>query len=73
MVLLLAFSLGLAIVLTATGMLVLYAKNFLPERKRAGSAFFRYMPVVSAAAIIVIGALMTSVSLGWIPAGKLLG
>jgi ABC-type nickel/cobalt efflux system permease component RcnA len=73
MILLLSFSLGLAIVLTATGMLVLYAKNLLPEQKRTDNAFFRYMPVISAAAVFVIGVVMTSVSLGWIPAGRLLG
>lgn len=73
MVLLVAFSLGLAIVLTATGLLVLYAKNLLPESKRTNNAFFRYMPVVSAAAIVVIGVVMTGVSAGWIPAGRLIG
>jgi hypothetical protein len=31
------------------------------------------MPVISAAAIVVIGVLMTSVSLGWIPAGRFIG
>ena len=73
MVLLLSFSIGLAIVLTATGLLVLYAKNLFPERTGNPNAFFRYMPVVSAAAILVIGVVMTSVSLGWIPAGRFLG
>ena len=73
MVLLLAFSLGLAIVLTATGMLVLYARNLLPEQKRTNNAFFRYMPVISAAAILLIGVLMTGVSLGWVPASRFIG
>jgi ABC-type nickel/cobalt efflux system permease component RcnA len=73
MVLLLAFSLGLAIVLTATGMFVLYAKNLLPEHKRKDNAFFRVMPVLSAAAILLIGVVMTSVSLGWIPANRFIG
>ncbi|HVW87695.1 MAG TPA: sulfite exporter TauE/SafE family protein [Bryobacteraceae bacterium] len=73
MILLVAFSLGLAIVLTATGMLVLYAKNLLPERQRTDNLFFRYMPVVSAAAILLIGVVMTSVSLGWITAGRFIG
>ena len=73
MVLLVAFSLGLAIVLTGTGMLVLYAKNLLPETKRNDNAFFRYMPVVSAAAILVIGVLMTGVSLGIVPASRFIG
>ena len=73
MVLLLSFSLGLAIVLTLTGLFVLYAKNLLPEGKRTDNAFFRLMPVLSAAAIVVIGVFMTSVSLGWIPAGRFIG
>jgi nickel/cobalt exporter len=73
MVLLLAFSLGLAIVLTATGLLVLYAKNLFPDRKTENNAFFRYMPVLSAAVIFVIGVVMTGVSLGWIPAGHFIG
>lgn len=73
MVLLLAFSLGLAIVLTGTGMLVLYAKNLLPERRRKQNAFFTVMPVLSAAAILLIGVVMTSVSLGWIPANRFIG
>ena len=73
MVLLLAFSLGLAIVLTATGIFVLYAKNLLPEHKRKDNPFFRVMPVVSAAAILLIGVLMTSVSLGWVPANRFIG
>ena len=73
MILLLAFSLGLAIVLTVTGLCVLYAKNLLPERHRTDNAFFRYMPVISAAAILLIGVLMTGVSLGWLPAGRFIG
>jgi ABC-type nickel/cobalt efflux system permease component RcnA len=73
MVLLVAFSLGLAIVLTATGMIVLYAKNLLPEKHRTNNRVFRYMPVVSAAAVLVIGILMTGVSLGWVPAARFIG
>jgi ABC-type nickel/cobalt efflux system permease component RcnA len=73
MVLLVSFSLGLAIVLTATGLAVLYAKNLLPEGNRRNNAFFRYMPVISAAAIVAVGVVVTSVSLGWIPAGRFIG
>jgi nickel/cobalt transporter (NicO) family protein len=73
MILLVAFSLGLAVVLMATGMAVLYAKNLFPERKSKSGVFFRYMPVISAAAIVVIGVVMTSVSLGWIPAMRFFG
>jgi ABC-type nickel/cobalt efflux system permease component RcnA len=73
MILLVAFSLGLAIVLMATGMAVLYAKSLFPEPKEKGGAFFRYMPVISAAAIVAIGIVMTSVSLGWIPTMRFFG
>jgi ABC-type nickel/cobalt efflux system permease component RcnA len=73
MVLLVSFSLGLAIVLTLTGLAVLYAKNLLPEGKRTNNAFFRYMPVISAGVIVIVGVLVTSVSLGWIPANRFIG
>ena len=73
MVLLLSFSLGLAIVLMATGLLVLYAKNLLPEGTGQGSPLFRYMPVVSAAVIVIIGIAMTGVAMGVIPAGSFIG
>jgi ABC-type nickel/cobalt efflux system permease component RcnA len=73
LVLLCAFSAGLAIVLTATGMAVLYAKRLIPERRRSNPAVVRYVPVFSAAVIVIIGAVMTGVSLGWIPAGRFIG
>jgi ABC-type nickel/cobalt efflux system permease component RcnA len=72
LVLLCAFSAGLAIVLTATGVAVLYAKRLIPERRRSHGTV-RYVPVFSAAVIVVIGAVMTGVSLGWIPAGRFFG
>ncbi len=73
LILLCAFSAGLAIVLTATGMAVLYAKRLIPERRRANHPAVRYMPVFSAAVIVIIGAVMTGVSLGWIPASRFTG
>jgi len=70
LVLLVAFSLGLAGVLTAIGMLVLYAKNWLPDPKKTSRhPLFKFVPVASAAAIVTIGIVMTSVSLGWVPRG----
>jgi ABC-type nickel/cobalt efflux system permease component RcnA len=64
LILLVAFSAGLAVVLTATGLAVLYAKHWLPDgQKTAGHALFRYLPVVSAAIIVCIGVVMTWVSL----------
>ena len=73
LILLCAFSAGLAIVLTATGMAVLYAKRLIPERRRANHPAVRYMPVFSAAVIVIIGAVITGVSLGWIPASRFFG
>jgi nickel/cobalt exporter len=67
LLLLVSFSVGLAIVLIAIGVLVIYAKNLLPASTRTGgNPFFRWMPVASAAVVMIVGVLMTSVSLGWI-------
>ena len=60
--LLVSFSLGLAIVLMAIGMLVLYAKNLLPKRTVEHPAF-RWVQVASAVVVLCIGVLMTAVSL----------
>jgi nickel/cobalt transporter (NicO) family protein len=65
LVLLISFSLGLALVLMAIGVLVIYAKNLLPSGS-AGNPFFRWMPVASAAVVMLLGVVMTGVSLGWI-------
>ncbi len=63
--LLVAFSLGLAVVLMGIGMVVLYAKHLLPDGKRnATNMAFRYLPVASAAVIVCAGVLMTGVALG---------
>jgi ABC-type nickel/cobalt efflux system permease component RcnA len=66
LMLLVFFSLGLAIVLMGIGMAVIYAKNLMPASTRERTGFFRWMPVASAAVVLVLGVLMTSVSLGWI-------
>jgi nickel/cobalt exporter len=64
LLLLISFSLGLALVLMAIGILVIYAKNLLPSS--SGGPFFRWMPVASAAVVMLLGVVMTGVSLGWI-------
>jgi len=66
LLLLVSFSLGLAVVLIAIGCVVLYAKNLLPARKAGGSAFFRWVSVISPAVVTTVGLVMTAVSLGWI-------
>lgn len=65
LMLLVSFSLGLALVLMAIGVLVIYAKNLLPS-SGGRSPWFRWLPVASAAVVMVLGVLMTGVSLGWI-------
>jgi nickel/cobalt exporter len=70
LILLVAFSLGLAGVLMAIGMLVLYAKNLLPDPARASRhGAFRWVPVLSALVIVCVGLLMTGISLGWVRPG----
>ena len=67
LLLLVSFSAGLAIVLMAIGAIVLYARNLLPQRKTDHqNAFFRYVPVASAAVVTLVGLIMTGISLGWI-------
>ena len=74
LLLLVAFSSGLAVVLMGIGVLVLYAKHFLPDsQKTAAHPAFRIIPVLSAALIVCIGLLMTGVSLGWIQPNRLAG
>jgi ABC-type nickel/cobalt efflux system permease component RcnA len=58
--LLVAFSAGLAVVLSAIGLAVLYAKHLLPDSAAIGrSKAMRYLPVASAAFIVVVGVVMT--------------
>ncbi len=73
MMLLLAFSTGLALVLMAIGAAVLYAKNLVPDRARLSAPVLRYLPVFSAVVVIVLGLVMTGVSIGWIQPGRIIG
>jgi nickel/cobalt exporter len=75
LVLMVAFSLGLAAVLMAVGMMVLYARSWLPNPDAAGRhPVLRLVPLVSALIIVCLGLLMTGVSLGWVrPASAVLG
>jgi ABC-type nickel/cobalt efflux system permease component RcnA len=73
LLLLVSFSLGLAGVLMAIGMLVIYAKQYLPDPvKTSQHPAFRLIPVLSAFVIVCIGLIMTSVSLGWLKPSTLL-
>ena len=74
LLLLIAFSAGLAIVLMAIGAIVLYARNLLPKREQSKPNFvFRYVPVASAAIVTLVGVIMTGISLGWIRSGWMIG
>jgi ABC-type nickel/cobalt efflux system permease component RcnA len=74
LLLLVGFSLGLAAVLMGIGLIVLYAKNLLPDSKTASqNAAFRVIPVLSAAVIVCLGLLMTGVSLGLIRPSRFIG
>jgi ABC-type nickel/cobalt efflux system permease component RcnA len=64
LILLVAFSAGLAVVLTGIGLAVLFAKRCLPDSGRlARGKALRYLPAASAAFIVCIGIAMTWVSL----------
>ena len=71
--LLVAFSLGLAIVLMGIGVLVLYAKHLIPEGKTSSLSFLRWIPVASGALVLSIVLLMTAVSVGWLAPRWMLG
>jgi ABC-type nickel/cobalt efflux system permease component RcnA len=74
LVLLIAFSLGLAGVLMAIGMLVIHAKSWFPAlSKDRQHPLLTFAPVASAFVIFCVGVLMTAASLRWIPLPFLAG
>ncbi len=65
LVLLVGFSLGLALVLMGIGMLVLYAKSFLPQPARwVSNRWVQAVPVLSALVIVGVGVVLTGASIG---------
>ncbi len=65
MILLVSFSLGLALVLMAIGGAVLYAKSVMPSLPSiTSSRAFQVVPVLTAAVIVGVGVLMTGAALG---------
>jgi nickel/cobalt transporter (NicO) family protein len=67
LVLLIAFSTGLALVLMACGAVAIYAKHLLPKSGgMVDKPLFRLIPVFSAVVVIFLGLVMTGVSTGWI-------
>ncbi len=72
--LLLAFSLGLALVLVLIGGAVLFAKNLVPANSRKPShPMLRWAAIASPTIVIVVGCIMTGVSLGWIQPKWMIG
>jgi nickel/cobalt transporter (NicO) family protein len=63
MLLIFAFSLGLAATLTATGLAVIYGGRLMahlrPEQRLFGARFAGVLPAISAFAIVVVGTLIT--------------
>lgn len=69
LMLLVAFSIGLAAVLMVIGILVIYAKNLFPSsNKPHRHPAFQWIPVASAALVMCVGLIMTLVSMGWVEA-----
>lgn len=69
LMLLVAFSIGLAIVLMVVGVLVIYAKNLFPAGNKTNRhPAFRWIPIASAALVTCVGLIMTFVSMGWVEA-----
>ena len=73
LVLLVGFSAGLAAVLMAIGLAVIYAKHLLPEEKTRSHPAFRLVPVFSAGIVLCIGLVMTGIALGVINPGRFTG
>ncbi len=55
-----AFSLGLAVVLVAVGLTMVYAKRVMSSRARAGNTALRYLPFLSSGFMVVLGAGITA-------------
>ena len=55
-----AFSLGLAAVLVTVGLTMVYAKRVMSSRVRAGNPSLRYLPLLSSAFMVVLGAGITA-------------
>ena len=67
LILLVAFSTGLALVLMACGAVAIYAKSLMPRSEGfTRRPLLRLIPVFSAVVVICLGLVMTGVSAGWV-------
>jgi ABC-type nickel/cobalt efflux system permease component RcnA len=64
--LLIAFSLGLAGVLMAIGIAVIYFKNKLPDSSAARHPLVQLVPMLSSGVVMVLGLLLAAAALGWV-------
>jgi ABC-type nickel/cobalt efflux system permease component RcnA len=58
-----SFSLGLAVVLVAVGLTMVYAKRVMATRVHAGNTAIRYLPFLSSAFMVVLGVGITASAL----------
>lgn len=63
LLLVVAFSIGLAITLTAVGMMFLFARNRFRRRAHVGARWLHWLPLASAAAITAVGIGLSVVAL----------
>jgi ABC-type nickel/cobalt efflux system permease component RcnA len=66
LVLIVAFSLGLAVVLIITGLLMVYARRLMTRVQGDGALVIRWLPLTSSAVITIVGlAIMIQASAAW--------
>jgi nickel/cobalt exporter len=65
-----AFSFGLAAVLVVIGLTMVYAKRFMSSRLGRGGAVLRYLPLMSAAFMVVLGLGIAASALASAPIGQ---
>ncbi len=63
-----AFSLGLATVLVAVGLMMVYAKRAISTRVQAGNSALRYLPLLSSAFMVMLGVGITASAAASVPA-----
>jgi len=68
-----AFSVGLAFVLVIIGLTMVYAKRVLSSRVRAGAPALRYLPFVSSAFMVILGAGIAASALSSAPIWRSFG
>jgi nickel/cobalt exporter len=59
LLLIVAFSVGLAAVLIAIGMLMVYARQFMARFQGEGRIVTRWLPLTSSAFIVIVGVALT--------------